>query len=424
MSLPSVVSMNRDAERTAVRSPHGPDGRGECAVVIADAQGIVRFVSANFELVCGYSRYEILGKSVRALRVRRRDGEFFSAVNDALRSGTVWSGTFATRGADGQPRTESATVSPVTDASGSVNQCVAVRRDATARKAREEALRKSRAMEAVARVAGGMAHNFNNLLTCILGHCDLLLAGAAGGAAARHSVQEIRTAGERAAVLTRQLLAFSREQVLMPKAVDLAALVCAVSRRLREQWGAAIEIRTDLDEDAGTVTADPAQVERALIALGAHAREAMPEGGRLTFTTDSVRVDAPFEREDVRVAPGRYIMLAVSDTGNGIDEGSRERIFEPFHSMTARAAGLDLAAVYGIVKQSGGYIWVHSSPGHGTTFEILLPQTRHAPAGVGAARDRAVPNQGMNRLPAGLSHFRRIDRRDAGNVPVAGQEGP
>ncbi len=407
-----------EAHRPVVR-----DGEEECAVVVADSDGTVRYVSTNFELLCGYSRYEILGKNVRDLRSGRRDGPFFGAVQDALRSGKAGTGTFSTVREDGEPRMESATICPVTDETGVVNRCVGVRRDVSGRGLREEADRKSRAMEAVARLAGGVAHNFNNILTAILGYSDLLFPRVACDAAAMRSLREIREAGERAAVLTRQLLAFSREQALMPKVFHLNALVGAVVRELRGQREDGIDIRTCLGEDLGRVSADPDKIRQAIVALAVNARDAMPNGGRLTFVTGNVRFDAPFVRDAVRVSPGDYVMLTVSDTGPGMDEDVRSRIFEPFQTTKADASGLGLAAVYGIVKQSGGYIWVSGPPGKGTAFEILLPRAARLADAAAVGREGKAPRPGANRLPGDARHMRGTETHAAPIVLAGAPEG-
>lgn len=376
-----------------------PNELRECAVVVADAAGTVRYVSPNFESLCGYSRHELLGKSVVDLRTGRPDGAFFEVFHDALRTGRPWTGAFSAACAGAPPRVELASVCAVTDASGVVRQCVGFRREATGDGLREEAVRKAVAMEAVARLAAGMAHNFNNLLTSIIGYSDLLLDRMAGDTTASHGLKVIREAGERAAVLTRQLLAFGREQAMMPKPLDLNALVGTLGRGLRAQWGERIEIRIHLGEELGTVMADPDQIEQVIVTLAGNARDAMPEGGRLTFVTESVRFDAPHVREHVHVCPGEYVVLSVSDTGTGRDAYVGDRIFEPFRSAGTNAPGLGLAAVYGIVKQSGGYIWAFSRPGHGTTFEIYLPRANGASDPAGAARDRGE-------APPGVTAFR------------------
>lgn len=424
MPTPHAGFMSPDGERAAgTQRPCALGGHGESAVVITGADGTVRYVSTNYESLCGYSRYEILGRSVRELRSGRRDAAFFRAVEDVLRSGQAWTGTFSASRADGSPWLESVTICPVTDASGAVSHCVGVRRDETGSDLREEAIGRSRAMEAIARLAAGLAHNYNNLLTSIIGYSDLLLLRQLDDAAARRNVEEIREAGERAAVLTRQLLAFSREQALMPEALDLNALVGILGRELRARWGDVIEIHAGLADDLGTVSADPGQIEQAIVTLAVKAREAMPQGGRLTFITKNVCLDAPFIRDGVLVPPGEYVMLAVSDTGTGMDEDIRDRIFEPFPGTTTNAPGLEVAAVYGIVKQSGGYIWVFSRPGDGTTFEVYLPRVPRAPDALGPVRKRTVPSRGANRLPRAGLHVRRIEPRDAPDTLTAAGEG-
>ncbi len=417
--------MSPDTEHGGGRcSLRALDGDERCVVVIVDADGTVRHVSTNFESLCGYSRYEILGMNVRDLSTGRRDAAFFAAFRDALRTGRAWSGTLFSSRADGSRRTESATICPVMDESGVVNRCAGVRRDLTGPRLLEEALRKSRAMEAVARLAGGMAHNFNNLLTPIIGYSDLLLPRLAGDAAAMRSVEKIREAGERAATLTRMLVAFSREQALMPTALDLNTLVDLVGRQLRARWSGGIDIRVDCAEDLGTVMADPAQIEYAVVTLAVNAGDAMPRGGQLTFATENVRFDAPLVCEGVHVPPGDYVMLAVSDTGTAMDDDTRNTLFEPFHSNEMDASGLELAAVYGIVRQSGGHIRAFSRPELGTTFELYLPRADRATDAAGAGRDRAVPHPGANRLPGGRRQVRRIELRDTPEVRIAAPEGP
>lgn len=422
MPTPFPSSVNRDAGQAVVSRPDcAPDVHRECAVV-ADAGGTVRYVSANFEFLCGYSRYELLGKNVGDLRSGRHDAAFFGAVQDALRSGKPWTGIFSATRAGGRPWVESATVCPVTDASGVVTQCVAVRRDVTGDRLREEAVRKSLAMETVARLAAGMARNFNNLLTSIIGCSDRLLDRMTGDTAATVSLKEIREAGERAAALTRQLLAFGGEQAMMPRALDLNALVGTLGRGLRAQGGERIEIRIDLAERLETVMADPDQIEQVILALAANARDAMPQGGRLTLATEDVRFDAPCVREGVHVPPGDYVMISVSDTGIGMDEKFGDRIFEPFRATTTDAPGLGLAAVYGIVKQSGGYIWAFSRSGHGTTFEVFLPRADRAPDVMGTVRDRAVPARAASLLRGEGRHPRRVELCNAPVVLAGGQE--
>ncbi|HEY3899101.1 MAG TPA: response regulator [Chthoniobacter sp.] len=238
----------------------------------------------------------------------------------------------------------------------------------------EEMLRHSQKMEAVGRLAGGVAHDFNNLLTAIIGYADLLRGRFAGDAAARQPAELIHQAGEQAAGLTRQLLAFSRKQLLQPKIIDLNTIVTNLQRLLQRIIGEHIEIICQPGAAPARVKADPGQIEQVIINLGVNARDAMPRGGRLTIRTRNITVDdAHAVRE---LAPGRYVALEVTDTGEGMDEETKARIFEPFFTTKGpgKGTGLGLATVYGIVKQSGGGIVVESVRGQGSTFRILLPE--------------------------------------------------
>jgi PAS domain S-box-containing protein len=239
----------------------------------------------------------------------------------------------------------------------------------------EEQLRQSQRMEAVGRLAGGIAHDFNNLLTAIQGYSDLALARLGESDELRHELDEIRRAADRAAQLTRQLLAFGRRQMLQPKVVDLNAIVSDMESMLRRLIGEDVELITELDPALGTVRADPSQLQQVLMNLVVNARDAMPRGGRLTVETWNAEITRGTTRERVELEPGEYAILSVSDTGDGMAPEVRERIFEPFFTTkeAGDGSGLGLATVYGIVKQSGGYIWVDSAPGEGANFRIYLP---------------------------------------------------
>jgi PAS domain S-box-containing protein len=240
----------------------------------------------------------------------------------------------------------------------------------------EERLRQGQRMEAVGRLAGGIAHDFNNVLTAIRSYSEFLLEDLDVRDPHRGDVEEINKAANRAAALTRQLLAFSRQQVLKPRALDLNATVGELAPMLGRLLGSDIRLETRLAPTLGVVLADPGQLEQVLVNLVVNARDAMPEGGALTVETGNVVLDAGDAHRDATLTPGPYVMLAVSDTGIGMDRETKSRVFDPFFTTkdVGKGTGLGLATVYGIVKQSGGYVWVYSEPGQGTTFKIYLPR--------------------------------------------------
>jgi len=230
-------------------------------------------------------------------------------------------------------------------------------------------------MEAVGQLAGGVAHDFNNLLTAILGYCNLMLDDVKQDDPLRHDLEEIRSAGERAASVTRQLLAFSRRQILQPQVVSINLLIRQLEKLLRGLISPQVELVTMLAQDLAPVKIDPASIEQILVNLAVNARDAMPGGGRLTIETSNVNLDDAAAAVRGPMPAGRYVMLWVGDTGDGMDAATRARVFEPYFATREPgiAIGLGLATVYSIVKQSGGYIWADSEPGDGTIFKIYLP---------------------------------------------------
>src|SRR6266850_2341728 len=278
----------------------------------------------------------------------------------------------------------------ILNAAGDAESFEMIAEDTTERRALEDQLRQSQKMEAVGRLAGGVAHDFNNLLTVIKGYSELMLDQIQPADPLRSEVEEVKKAADRAAALTRQLLAFSRKQVLAPKIIDLNAVTTNVERLLQRLLGEDIDFVTALEPSLGRVKADPGQIEQVIMNLAVNARDAMPSGGKLTISTSNVTLDETFSH-DSKVAPGPYVLLSVTDTGVGMDADTKLRIFEPFFTTKeqGKGTGLGLSTVYGIVKQSGGYISVYSEAGLGTSFKVYLPRldaAAEAPAAASGSR--------------------------------------
>jgi PAS domain S-box-containing protein len=292
--------------------------------------------------------------------------------NAELEYRTIWP--------DGTERRIAATCRFFYEDDGTPARGAGVSIDVTEQRSLEEQFRQAQKMEAVGRLAGGIAHDFNNMLMAILGNAELLLDQLPKGDRKRADVDEITKAAQRAAALTHQLLAFSRKQILAPKVLHLGDVVTGVAPMLRRLLGESIDLRTTV-ADRHHVKADAGQLEQVLMNLSVNARDAMKDGGRLTIETSDVELDAAYVRVHPRVQLGRYVMVAISDTGHGMDASTKKRIFEPFFTTkpVGQGTGLGLATVYGIVEQSGGHIAVDTEPGHGTTFMVYLPETDEAP---------------------------------------------
>jgi two-component system cell cycle sensor histidine kinase/response regulator CckA len=346
------------------------------AIMITDTKGTILYVNPAFERTTGYTREEVVGQPPRILRSGQHGAEFYRQMWSALSRGEVWRGRLINKRKDGTLFDEDATISPVRDEAGNVVNYVAAKRDITNEMLLERQLLQAQKMEAVGRLAGGVAHDFNNLLGVITGYGDVVHRRLADEDPLKGNVEQILKASERAAGLTRQLLAFSRQQILQPRILDLNALVSNMQSMLLRIMGEDVELVKVLEPRLGAVRADPGQIDQVLMNLAVNARDAMPEGGRITIETRNADLDESYVKTHASVRAGPYVMLAVTDTGSGMDAATQARIFEPFFTTKAASGGtgLGLPTVYGIVTQSDGHVWVYSEVGVGTALRIYLPR--------------------------------------------------
>jgi PAS domain S-box-containing protein len=309
-------------------------------------------------------------------------------------------GEAVTYEADWRKRTFESHVQPLRDSEGEIAGVIGVALDITDRRHLADQLRQSQKMQAVGQLAGGVAHDFNNLLMVVKGHAEILLGRVTSGSPLRNSIEQIDKAADRAASLTRQLLAFSRMQVLQPRVLDLNEVVGGMTKMFSRVIGENIEMVFVPGAKLGRVKADPGQIEQVLLNLVVNARDAMPEGGRVTIETSNVQLDREYSATHHNIEPGPWIMLTVTDTGCGMDTETQSRIFEPFFTTKAqgKGTGLGLATVYGVVKQSGGFIYVYSEVGHGTTFKIYLPEVSAAADRDAAEKTVAPPPRGSETI--------------------------
>jgi PAS domain S-box-containing protein len=344
---------------------------------MTDPEGIITFINPEFTRLYGYGEEEIVGKvTPRILKGGNMQPEEYLVFWKTILDKRVARGEMLNRTKEGRLVSVEVSVNPILDEHGDITGFLAIQRDVTRRKQLEEQFRQAQKMEAVGRLAGGVAHDFNNILTVINGYSEVMLDQLKPENTHHKYASEIKKAGERAAGLTRQLLAFSRQQVLEPQVLDLNHVIANVHAMLKRLIGEDIDLVTVPRPDLGRVKADPGQIEQILLNLAVNARDAMPRGGKLSIETGNVDLDDSYTSGDFVVKPGPYVMLAATDSGTGMDAETQKRIFEPFFTTKekGKGTGLGLSTVYGIVKQSEGYITVYSEMGHGTTFKIYLPR--------------------------------------------------
>jgi PAS domain S-box-containing protein len=351
-------------------------------ILITDVEGKIQYCNPSFERLTGFSRSEIIGRNPRFLKSGKQDAQFYRDLWATILSRGIWAGRFINRKRDGSLYHAEGTISPIHDASGNLTGFVSATGDVTGRLRMEEQLQQAQKMEGIGRLAGGIAHDFNNLLTVIAGYSGLLEEKLSRDDPRLDYARQISRASEQAASLTKQLLTFSRKQIIKPKPLDLNELVAGMKQMLQRLVGEDVEVITALPPSLGMVRADADQMCQILINLAANARDAMPDGGSLCIRTADVEPGECPAAGDVEAFTGPAVLLTVSDTGVGMSYETRQNIFEPFFTTKerGRGTGLGLCTVYGIVKQNSGYIDVQSEPGKGAAFSIFLPRIEERPA--------------------------------------------
>jgi len=345
------------------------------AIVITNAEGTIEYVNPAFTEITGYSAAEAIGQNPRILKSGRQDEAFYQTLWSTITSGKVWRGRFVNRRKDGTLYHEQAAIAPVRDDAGRITQFVAVKRDITSEEHLREQLLQSQKLEAVGQLAGGVAHDFNNILQAVLGNLGFVLEDTPPDDSRYPDLMEIHKSLERAAQITKRLLAFSRRHVMQPEDLDLNEIVRDLLKMLRAMVPENIEIDFVPADRLGRAFADRTLIEQAIINLVVNARDAMPNGGRLTIETTNVVIDEDYIQSHPWAEKGRYVLLIVSDTGVGMPPEVLQHVFEPFFTTKekGKGTGLGLSMVHGIVQQHGGMINVYSEVNKGTSFKIYLP---------------------------------------------------
>ncbi len=391
-------------------------------VLVLDAARRVSYANGALLTMSGFNRDELYGRTPAVLF----GGPASGGLPAAIERGSPWSGSHPAWTADGRTFEAEWALTPTTGGDGTLSGMVAVARDRSRERALEAQVARIQRLEALGQLSAGIAHDFNNLLAAILGYAGMLRDAVEGDDTAEGDVEEIVAAADRGAALVRQLIAFSRKQVLRPEVVDLNAVVVEIAPMLRRLIGENVHLETVLHGDLARVLADPGQLEQVLVNLATNARDAMPGGGRLTIETANVQLDEVYASQHAGVTPGRFVLLAVSDTGGGMDTDTLSHMFHPFFTTKGpeHGTGLGLATVHGIVTQAGGHVWAYSEVGRGTSFKVYLPRVDRA-ATPRADRERPVVAGGTETVllvedePAIRSLIARVLDRAGYHVLVA-----
>ncbi len=371
------VTKQHQAEQDRERQMSAIEQAAE-AIMITDVEANIQYVNPAFERITGYTCEEVIGQNPRFLQSGEHDQTFYRGMWDMLLRGETWSGRMVNKRKDGALFTEDATISPVQDTQGRTINYVGVKHDITEQLELEQQYRQAQKMESIGRLAGGVAHDFNNMLQVVLGNAELAIRELPKESPLRDSLIEIERAAERSAVLTQRLLGFARKQTARPRVMDLNESILGILDMLHRLISEEIDLVWKPGSELWSVHLDPTQLDQILANLLVNAHDAIGGVGSVTVETANKTIDEAYCSYHQGFAPGEYAMLAVSDNGCGMDKETLAHIFEPFYTTKemGKGTGLGLATIYGIVKQNGGFINVYSEPGQGTTFKIYLPRSQ------------------------------------------------
>lgn len=395
--MPTVISLRNAGERNraeaALRRISSAVEHSHHAVILTDARGVIEYVNPAFTRITGYGPDEAVGRTPAFLASGETPPETFDEMWATIAAGKPWLGELRNRRKNGELYWDFVSISAVRGADGAIVSYVGVQQDVTERKRLEREVARGQRMEAVGQLTGGVAHDFNNLLTVVLGNLGFLADELGDDERRQELVRRARAAALRGADLTQRLLAFARRLPLRTTTIELRELVAETVALLRRTLGDNIEIGMVEPDRASPVRADPAQLQNALVNLGLNARDAMPDGGRLSFEIADARLGPDDLAGEPDSAPGDYVMVAVRDTGHGMDPAIRDSVFEPFFTTKGRSghSGLGLSMVYGFVRQSRGHIAIDTAPGAGTTVRLYLPRSDAAPVDQADAAGRDLP---------------------------------